>query len=286
MADKGGALVPVEQRDVEFHGDRIVAVLVPVEGQAEPAIYVPVRPLCDFLGLDWSAQRRRVGRDAVLAAAVRSVVVTTTQLGEGVAITTTPSGRGGGPQEMLCLPVELLHGWLFGVTVERVKPELRERLNLYRAECFAVLWRAFHAEARAAAGPGPDVDPLVHIRDMALAIAAQAERQLALVARVDKAALVVRDIDRRLTVVEQRVAPGNPITEEQAADLSQRVKALALAMTEAGPNAVHFQAVWGELYRRFGVASYRALPVGQYVAAVEFLDDLRAAVLKGTGGAQ
>lgn len=272
MADKGGALVPVEQRAVEFHGDRIVAVLVPVEGQAEPAIYVPVRPVCDFLGLNWSGQRQRLARDAVLSAALK-----------GVVVTHTPSGRGGaGPQEMLCLPVELLHGWLFGVTVDRVKPELRERLNLYRAECFAVLWRAFHAEARAAGGPGPDVDPLVHIRDMALAIAAQAERQLALSARVDKAALVVRDIDRRLTTVEKRVAPGQPITEEQAADLSQRVKALALLMTEANPNAVHFQTVWGELYRRFGVASYRALPAGQYAAAVEFLNGWRAAVLKGT----
>lgn len=277
MADKGGALVPVEQRAVEFHGDRIVAVLVPVEGQAEPAIYVPVRPVCDFLGLAWAPQYARIKRDSVLVGAVKSVTVTVTQLDRRQGQRAT--------QSMLCLPVELLHGWLFGVTVERVKPELRERLNLYRAECFAVLWRAFQAEARAAVGPGPDVDPLVHIRDMALAIAAQAERQLALAARVDKAAVVVRDIDRRLTVVEQRVAPGQPITEEQAADLSQRVKALALLMTEAGPNAVHFQSVWGELYRRFGVASYRALPAGQYAAAVEFLDGWRAAVVKGGGGA-
>jgi len=46
---------------------------------------------------------------------------------------------------------------------------------------------------------------------------------------------------------------------------------------------VHFQAVWGELYRTFGVASYRNLPADQYAAAVEFLDAWRAAVLKGTG---
>jgi len=246
----GTAIVPVEEREVDFHGDRIVAVLVPVEGQAEPAVFVPVRPLVEFLGLTWPGQFRRIQRDAVLSSVARSVAVTATEAG--------------GRRDMVCLPVEFVHGWLFGVDASRVKPELQERLNLYRRECFAMLWRAFNAEA--------------------LAIAAQAERQTALEARIDRAALVVGDIGRRLTVVERRVAPGQPITEEQAADLSQRVKALALAMTEAGPNAVHFQAVWGELYRRFGVASYRNLPVDQYPAAVEFLDTWRAAVLKGTGG--
>lgn len=270
----GTAIVPIEQQTVEFHGDELVAVLVPIEGQAEPVIYVPVRPLVEYLGLDWRSQRHRISRDPVLSEAV-----------QGVVIMTPPSdaGRGGGPQTMLALPIELLHGWLFGVDVNRAKPELQERLHLYRRECFAVLWRTFHAEARAAAVPAPSVDPLIYIRDMALAIAAQAERQLAVEGRIDRAAIVVRDIDRRLTTVERRVLPGQPITEEQAADLSQRVKALSLAMTEAGPNTVHFQAVWGELYRRFGVASYRALPVDQYPAAVEFLAAWHAAVLKGAG---
>lgn len=269
----GAALVPVEQQTVEFHGDELVAVLVEVEGQAEPVIYVPVRPLCDYLGLGWSAQRQRIMRDEALTEAV-----------QGVVIMTTPSadGRGGGAQTLLCLPLPKLYGWLFGVTVNKVRPELRDKLTRYRAECYDVLADAFHGRALVAAA---GADPMVFVRDMALAIAAQAEQHLALTARVDKAAIFVRDIDRRLTTVERRVLPGQPITEEQAADLSQRVKALSLAMTEAGPNTVHFQAVWGELYRRFGVASYRALPVDQYPAAVEFLDTWRAAVLKGSGGA-
>ncbi len=248
--EKGSALVPVEQREVDFHGDRIVAVLVEVEGQAGPAVYVPVRPLCNYLGLAWPPQFQRIQRDPVLSSVAKGVIVT---------ITPSRGTRGGGPQTAVCLPIEFIHGWLFGVDSSRVKPELRERLNLYRLECFAMLWRAFNAEALA----------LV--------------RHAALEARIDKAAVIVGDIGRRLTTVERLVAPGQPITEAQAADLSQRVKALALLMTEAGPNQVHFQAVWGELYRRFGVTSYRALPVDQYPAAVEFLDAWRAAVLKGTG---
>ena len=44
---------------------------------------------------------------------------------------------------MLMLPLDKLNGWLFGVSVLRVKPELRERLTQYQAECFDVLARHF-----------------------------------------------------------------------------------------------------------------------------------------------
>jgi hypothetical protein len=44
---------------------------------------------------------------------------------------------------MLCLPLDHLNGWLFGVDVARVRPELRERMSRYRAECFDVLARHF-----------------------------------------------------------------------------------------------------------------------------------------------
>ena len=33
----------------------------------------------------------------------------------------------------------MLNGWLFGVDVNRVRPELRERLMQYQRECFQVL---------------------------------------------------------------------------------------------------------------------------------------------------
>ena len=48
------ALVPLEERTVIFYDDELTAVLVR-EG-VEEQIFVPVRPLCDYLGVDWSAQ--------------------------------------------------------------------------------------------------------------------------------------------------------------------------------------------------------------------------------------
>jgi len=44
----------------------------------ESTIYVPIRPICDYLSLDWSAQFRRIRRDEILAEAVKCVAITAT----------------------------------------------------------------------------------------------------------------------------------------------------------------------------------------------------------------
>jgi len=40
----------------------------------------------------------------------------------------------------------MVPGWLFGISASRVRADLKERLSLYRAECFDVLWGAFKGE--------------------------------------------------------------------------------------------------------------------------------------------
>jgi hypothetical protein len=76
MSDEEKALAPVDQRTVNFYGDELTAVLVADEqGQT---VYVPVRTICDFLGVAWSPQRRRIMRDPVLSKMVKGVTVTVT----------------------------------------------------------------------------------------------------------------------------------------------------------------------------------------------------------------
>lgn len=72
------SLIPVEQKQVEFYGDTIIAART--QGGA---IYVPICPICDLLGVDWSAQRRRITRDPVMGAESMSVAVTATNTGIG-----------------------------------------------------------------------------------------------------------------------------------------------------------------------------------------------------------
>lgn len=111
---------------VEFHGATLYAITI---GGTH---HVALKPISDALGLDWSAQFRRVRRHAVLA--------------EAVAVMAIPSD--GGVQDAIALPLDKLNGWLFGVNVSRVKPALRERLIAYQRECFDVLARHFQAAAQ------------------------------------------------------------------------------------------------------------------------------------------
>ena len=116
------ALVPVEQKTVEFYEDQVTAVRL-----ANGDVYIPLRPIVEGLGLDWASQTRRINRDPVLAEV------------KGVVVTTTP----GGPQEMLALPLDYLSGFLFGVNASRVKADIRERVIRYQRECYKVLSEAF-----------------------------------------------------------------------------------------------------------------------------------------------
>ena len=104
MIEKTKALVPVEQKQVVFYEDEVTAVLVEQTGKLE--VYVPIRPICELLGVDWPSQYRRINRDPVLSNKLTGVVVTTTP---------DPITGGGGPQTTRCLPLDYLNGWLFGI---------------------------------------------------------------------------------------------------------------------------------------------------------------------------
>lgn len=123
-------LAVVEQKEVTFYEDEITAVIVEVDGRRQ--IYVPIRPICAALGVDWSSQRQRINRDPILS-----------ELLQGVVVATTPyTGPGGGPKEMLCLPLEFLNGWLFGINATRVRDSVRPALLRYQRECCRVLYEA------------------------------------------------------------------------------------------------------------------------------------------------
>ncbi len=69
------ALVVIEQKEVEFYGDTIVAVRT-----RKGDVHVSVRPICDLTGVDLSAQRRRISRDPVPSDLTMSVAITTTDM--------------------------------------------------------------------------------------------------------------------------------------------------------------------------------------------------------------
>lgn len=276
------ALVTIEQRDVAFYDDVITAVLVDVDGR--PVVYVPLRPLCDYLGVDWSSQRQRINRDPVLSDVVQGVVVTTTP---------SPSGRGGGPQEAVCIPLDYLNGWMFGINASRVKDEIRDRLIRYQRECYRVLADAFGAGMTVQPTSAGD-EALVQLHNMALVIAATtremlAARQLAQTSvqmaqansiRLDRAAAVVGNLAKRVTAVEAQIRAGS-LTEEQAAEIKKRVNLISQEMAKRDPGRSHYQAVYAALSDEAGVTSYKAIPPKSYETAVAFLDNWLVAIRHG-----
>lgn len=85
--------------------------------------YTAMKPICENIGLAWEAQLARIKRDEILS--------------QGMIVMITPSN--GGNQQMICLPIEYLNGWLFGIDVNRCKPEIRETLIKYKKECYQAL---------------------------------------------------------------------------------------------------------------------------------------------------
>jgi P22_AR N-terminal domain len=274
-------LTPRAERLVNFHGDQITVALV---GEDEP--YVPLRTLAEYLGLEWSSQYRRVQRDSVLARSIRTLIV---------------HGADGKLRDMLCLPLDKLAGWLFGLTVSKVGADLAPRLELYREECFKVLWREFQSDVVQRQQPTVMRSPLAQVREMGLAIAQLAEQQMALEGqveyidgtvtvlsirvdkaderlertdeRLDRAAQIVGQLQQRLGTIERKLEPGAHVTDEQAAEISNKVKALAQFLSQKDPTKNHYQAIFGELYRRFRVSSYKLIPQNRQAEVLAFLDD-------------
>lgn len=113
---------------VNFHGAELYGF------ELGGIVFIALKPIVAGMGLNWSGQEQRVKRDPVLR--------------EGICMTHMP-GRGG-PQDTICLRLDLLHGWFFTIDSTRVKPSLRERVEVYQRECYRVLYRHFAGDSDAA----------------------------------------------------------------------------------------------------------------------------------------
>lgn len=258
------SLEVVEQRQISFYEDEIT-VLLTEDGTA----YVPIRPICNLLGIAWAAQRLRINRDPVLSEVARPMIVTITGHAHGKTQDV----------ETITLPLDYLNGWLFGITVSRIKPHLQETLIRYQRDCYRVLADAFIHD-RVTHRPDTAIEELLNTDSpsaqaykMIMAMAQMARQQLVLESRVNSVESDVSGLENRVQILE---AHGGDISRQidnvQASRISQAVKAIAIELGKrSGRN--EFGGVWGELYRRFEISGYRELPAVQFDKAIHFLSD-------------
>jgi hypothetical protein len=275
---------PLPQHLVPFYDDTLMAVQRP-----DGIIFVSFTRLCENIGLSRQSQARRIQGHTVLNEGFITLTVETE----------------GGPQAIYCLRLDLVTLWLATVQAAKAKLEVQQKLVRYQREAAVVLWQAFQNQIVTKDTIQPPqtstaIQELQHIAEMARAIAQLAEQQIELQReqqsfrhevseRLMRAGHVVKgmrldiaDLQIRLGDVEALVRPGAPISKVQAAEVSQRVKALAELLTSKERGKNFYQGIFGELYRRFGVSSYTDIPQEQYTEVLAFLDDWKHAAHQGS----
>jgi hypothetical protein len=140
---------------VAFHGDQVLTV------KKDDKVFVAVKPISDALGLNWVGQYKKLTERAKTP-----IVDNYNPLVRRYDSELVPVPVGHQIQEMLCIPLEKMNGWLFSIHPDRVKPEVRAKVVAYQEECFAALFQYWHhgaavrGEQGVAAPPPPQKPPL------------------------------------------------------------------------------------------------------------------------------
>ncbi len=228
-----GAMPPI------FYEDDIIALQ---ELEANE-LYVPLRRLCDNLGLSLEQAERSMLSHAVLANGLQAI----------------PGS--GGPN----LRVDLIPLWFCLLDLNTVKRDLRSRLELHQRECASVLWQAFKPQGFSAEDalvpPRFDMTPADQAYMGAMAQASLARQQML--------------VERQLQVNQadgNRSAPRDAATLASSAfELARAVRRVAHTMAERSRRN-EYSGVFSGLYRQFGISSYRNMPRGRLYEALEWLE--------------
>lgn len=90
--------------------------------------YVPIKPVCDALGIDAKTQRVKIQEDEFFAST-------------GVIITSVAADEK--ERDMYCIRLRDVYGWLASINPGKVAPEAREAISRYRRECYDILYEHF-----------------------------------------------------------------------------------------------------------------------------------------------
>ncbi len=256
-------IVAVEQKTVLFMDDELIAI------RAEDGhVYVSIGHLADALNLDRQGQTQRIQRRPVLFDGFRRGSIETP----------------GGAQLAAMLRVDLVPLWLAGINTGRInEDDRRQKLERYQREAAKVLWEAFQ-EGRLTADVEFDEllrqssSEAVEAYRMLQAMVRIARNQILLESRIETQNTRLDQHEQRLEEVEAALGdPRRHITPDQASQLSQGVKAVAMQLSrQTGRN--EYGGVYGELYRRFEITSYKLLPARRFPEAMDFLNQWYASL--------
>lgn len=89
---------------------------------------IPIRPICEALGIDAEGQRQRIERDEIIGSTACII--------KAVA-------ADGKERIMSAIPYMYVFGWLFSIDTSKVSEEARPAVLRYKEECYRALYRHF-----------------------------------------------------------------------------------------------------------------------------------------------
>lgn len=99
--------------------------------QEDGQIFVPVKPLCEALGVAHQVQQDVIKKHPIWGSVVTLRVTT---------------GSDEKQYEMLCIPLKYAFGWLMGIDARSVKPEAYESVVRYQEAAYDALYDRFFLE--------------------------------------------------------------------------------------------------------------------------------------------
>lgn len=247
----------IEQKTVVFYDDDLIAIRAD-----DNQVYVSLRHLCQALGVDAQGQTRRIRRQKVLERGFNQFPITTESRGE---------------QQAYMLRVDLVPLFLSGISTKAVNETIRPKLERFQEEAAKVLWEAFQ-EGRLTSDMNledmlTENSPAAQAYRMAEAIMKMARQQLFLESQVTSHTAQLASHELRLEQLE--ITLGNPdyyVTPEQAMQISQAVKAIAYELGKRSKRN-EYGGVYGELYRRYEINSYKHIPKSKFEDAMAWLNE-------------
>jgi hypothetical protein len=94
-------------------------------------IYIPIKPICEVLGIDHSVQYQVIKSHPVLGSTVVEKV------------TVAADGK---DRKMVTLPLKYFFGWLFCIDARKVKPEAAEQVIKYQEMVYNIIYDKFFLE--------------------------------------------------------------------------------------------------------------------------------------------
>jgi hypothetical protein len=260
---------PVRIESIDLDGDELVAAVLEGEGVA-----VPIRLVCDALGLATQPQSDRLREHDVLSQGLRVVRVPI-------------NGR---VRSVLALLHTHIAFWLATITPSQVRDDVRPKLVRYQRELVVVLNALYGPSLPtlppAAGAPGAAIVPAEIQQQLAATIGElRTLRDVLLASLADQQATreQVASLDARLQTVEDVVEDLRQIAKISAAQaeyLQRAIKRIAgRHQQRAQTGANTYERLFAQFKIDMGIPRYDALPASKYGVALAWLGQQAAALL-------